>query len=892
MSNGDWWNHPSRMDGLNDELRTHLEMSIRDRMARGESREDAERNARRELGDVVTIREVTSDMWPHGWLRDVMQDLKYAVRSLMRVPGFAIACIVTLALGIGANTAIFSVINGVILRPLPYPAPHELIYVTSRFPTMGLDHFPVDAGEYLDFAERNRSFSAVGAYQVGAVNLGADDSPIRVVAANASASLFGALDVPAFRGRTFTDQETLPNQAAVVILSREEWESAFGGRPILGKQIQVDGVARTVVGIMPAGFDVHDQGVKVWLPLILDPAKRQQYRGAHNFQMIARLKDNVSLTQARRELETMLEQWNVADGGTAGAMCCGAGFVHTPNPTFHPLRYDGLQADTIGSIGRALWTLQAAVAFVLLIACANLANLLLMRAETRHKELAVRAALGAGRARLVRQFLAESAVLSFAGAVLGTVLAYVGLHALVNAAGSSIPRADGIAIDARVLGFTLLLALGTAVVFGLAPALQMTVGNLALTLREAGSRTTTIGARARLRSGLVILEMALAVMLVVGAGLLVRSFWNLMRVDAGFDRSHLTTFRVALPTKVYTDYTRRVAFYDNLMRELNAIPGVTAVSGMTGLPPQRSINANDTDFEGYVATPTGPAENIDYYQYAMPSYFSTMRIPIVAGRAFGPQDGPSSPPVAIINQTAAKRFYSGKSPIGRRIRPSGDTVWMTIVGVAKDVKQAGVDSKTGTELYLDYDQSPHVVQYAPANLNIVMRSDRDLAALAPGIRRTVSSLDAALPIAQLRSMDDVFETSVARPHVIAEMLGVFATVALVLAAVGTYGVLAYSITERSREIGIRIALGASARDVLRMVLRQGLALAVIGLALGLVGAALLGRLTGTLLFGVAPTDKMTYALVAVFMLAIAAAASLVPARRATRVDPLEALRSE
>jgi predicted permease len=892
MSTGDWWTHSSRMDGLNDELRAHLEMSIRDRMARGESREDAERNAWRELGNVVTIREVTSDMWPHGWLRDVMQDLKYAVRSLTRVPGFAIACVVTLALGIGANTAIFSVINGVILRPLPYPAPHQLIYVTSQFPTMGLDHFPLDAGEYFDFADRNRSFSAVGAYQVSAVNLGADESPMRVTAAGVTASLFDVLGVPPMRGRVFTNQETLPNQSPVVILSREEWESAFGRRSIIGTQIQVDGVARTVVGIMPAGFDVHDQGVKVWLPLPLDPAKRQQYRGGHNYQMIARLKDGVTMAQARSELKDLVKQWNVADGGTVGAKCCGAGFVHTPDPTFHPLRYDDLQADTIGSIGRALWTLQAAVAFVLLIACANLANLLLMRAETRHKELAVRAALGAGRARLVRQFLAESAVLSLAGAVLGTVLAYVGLHALVSAAGSSIPRADGIAIDARVLGFTLVLALGTAMVFGLAPALQMTVGNLAITLREAGSRTTTIGARARLRSGLVILEMALAVMLVVGAGLLVRSFWNLMRVDAGFDRSHLTTFRIALPTKVYTDYPRRVAFYENLARELKAIPGVTAVSAMTGLPPQRTINANDTDIEGYVQTPTGPAENIDYYQYALPTYFSTMRIPMVAGRAFGPQDGPMSPPVAIINQTTAKLFYPNRNPIGRRIRPSGDSVWMTIVGVAKDVKQAGVDSKTGTELYFDYDQSPVEVQYAPPNLNVVMRSTRDKTALAPSIRRAVASLDPSLPVAQLRSMDEVFETAVARPHVIAELLGVFATVALVLAAVGTYGVLAYSITERSREIGIRIALGASARDVLRMVLRQGIGLAVVGLTLGLIGAAALGRLTGTLLFGVAPTDKMTYTLVAVFMLAIAGAASFVPARRATRVDPLEALRSE
>jgi putative ABC transport system permease protein len=539
-----------------------------------------------------------------------------------------------------------------------------------------------------------------------------------------------------------------------------------------------------------------------------------------------------------------------------------------------------------------LWTLQAAVAFVLLIACANLANLLLMRAETRHKELAVRAALGAGRGRLVRQFLAESSVLSLAGAVLGTGLAYVGLRVLVRAASAGIPRAAGVTIDARVLVFTLGVALLTAVVFGLAPALQMTSGNLGLTLREAGSRTTAIGARARVRSGLVVVEMALAVMLVVGAGLLVRSFWNLLRVDAGFDRTHLTTFRIALPPRVYTDPMRRVAFYENLTNQLRAIPGVSAATAMTGLPPQRPINANDTDFEGYVPTADGPAPNVDYYQFAMPSYFSTMRIPIVQGRAFGPQDGPASPPVAIINETTARLFYPKQNPIGRRIRESGDTVWMTIVGVAKDVKQGGVDSKTGTELYLVYDQSPAVRQYAPANLNVVVRSDRDVAALAPSIRRVVSSLDASLPIAQMRSMDDVFTAALARPHVLAELLGTFATIALVLAAVGTYGVLAYSITQRAREIGIRIALGASARNVRRMVLRQGLGLAVVGLALGLLGAAVLGRLTGTLLFGVRPVDSLTYIGVSAFMLVVAGAASLVPALRATRMDPLDALRAD
>ncbi|HXT17960.1 MAG TPA: ABC transporter permease [Gemmatimonadaceae bacterium] len=892
MPNSFWRRRSIRESELTDELRTHMSMAIRDGIARGESPEDAERNARRDLGDTVTIREVTSDMWPRDWASEFAGDVRYAIRSLTRLPAFATACVVTLALGIGANTAIFSVINGVVLRPLPYPKPQQLVQITSQFPSMGLDHFPLDAAEFLEFQERNRSFQSVGAYVVSAVNLGGDATPMRVTAAIASSSMFDVLGVHPAMGRAFTNEETLPNQAPVVVLSHEVWQSAFGGRPIVGKQIQVDGMARTVVGIMPPGFDVHEQGVQVWAPLTLDPAQRKQYRGGHNFLLVGRLKDGVSLTQARGELTQMVKQWNVTDGGTVGAQCCGPGFVHTPDPKFHPIRFDDLQSDTIGGIGRALWTLQAAVAFVLLIACANLANLLLMRAETRHKELAVRAALGAGRGRLVRQFLAESFVLSITGAVLGTALAYVGLRTLVHAASAGIPRAAGVTIDARVLLFTLGLALLTAVVFGLAPALQMTAGNLGLTLRDAGSRTTAIGARARVRSGLVILEMALAVMLVVGAGLLVRSFWNLMRVDAGFDRTHLTTFRIALPPKVYTDPVRRVAFYDNLTRELRSVPGIAATTAMSGLPPQRSINANDTDIEGYVPAPNGPMANIDYYQYALPSYFTTMHIPVVAGRAFGPQDGPMTAPVAIINQTTARLFYGKQNPIGRRIRPGGDSVWMTIVGVAKDVKQGGVDSKTGTELYLDYEQSPTIRQYAPASLNVVVRSDRDVAALAPGIRKVVSSLDASLPIAQMRSMDEVFAASVARPQILAELLGTFAVIALVLAAVGTYGVLAYSITQRAREIGIRIALGASAQNVRRMVLRHGLGLAVVGLALGLLGAAALGRLTSTLLFGIAPVDTMTYVAVSAFMLCVAGAASFVPALRATRMDPLEALRAD
>jgi putative ABC transport system permease protein len=547
----------------------------------------------------------------------------------------------------------------------------------------------------------------------------------------------------------------------------------------------------------------------------------------------------------------------------------------------------------VGGIGRALWLLQAAVAFVLLIACANLANLLLMRAETRHKELAVRAALGAGRGRLIRQFLAESTVLSLGGAAVGTALAEIGLRVLVAHGGASIPRATSVAIDGRVLAFTLALAIGTGLVFGLVPVLHMSTGNLGLSLRAAGSRTTAVGGRNRVRRALVVTEMALAVMLVIGAGLLLRSFWNLMGVDAGFDRSHLTTFQVALPPRVYTDSMRRVRFFEDVTHRLAATPGVQNAAAMSGLPPLRPLNANDTMFEGYApADKNDPPNNVQYIQYATPGYFETMRIPIVKGRSFGPQDGPMSNPVLVINETIAKLYYQKLDPIGRRIKPNGDTLWFTVIGVAKDVKQGGLGTASGTELYIDYEQAPRTEGFATPAMNIVVRSTLDPKALAPSIRRIVHDLDGTLPVVGLRSMDEVFESAVSQQHFLAELLGVFAAVALLLSAVGTYGVLAYSITERTREIGIRMALGASGQSVLSMVLRQGMALTAVGVVVGLIGATVLTRLASTLLFGVKPVDPMTFVAVAAFMIVVAVAASLIPARRATRVDPLTALRAD
>jgi putative ABC transport system permease protein len=889
-----WRSHDRRTDDLNDEIRAHLEMATRDRIARGESPEEAARAARREFGDVTTVREVTGDMWSGQTLDRIMQDVRWALRSVVRAPGFAVVAILTLALGIGANTAIFSVVNGVLLEPLAFPNSHQLVFITSQFPTLGFDQFPVDAAEYLEFRERNHAFSDVGAYVTGAVNIGAaGQQPARVASGIATASLFHTLGVTPRLGRTFTPVEMLPNAAPVAVLTSELWQSTFAGEgDIVGRQIDVDGVKTTVVGVMPPGFDVHDQSVKIWLPLTLDPAQRQQYRGGHFLLLVGRLAPNVTLGRAKTELQTLLAQWPAQDGADPNAGPGAPGFVHTPTTTKHRLRYDDLQKDMVGSIGTALVVLQAAVALVLLIACANMANLLLMRAETRHKELAVRAALGAGRSRLMRQFIAESLVLSVAGAAAGLALAYWGVHALVAANAGSIPRAASVALDGRVLLFTLVLAIGTGLLFGLAPLLHLSTNSIGLTLRDAGSRTTAGAARNKVRRGLVVAEMAFAVMLVVGAGLLLRSFWNLMRVDSGFDRAKLTTFGVVLPAASYRDSTRRVAFFNNLTSQLAAVPGVQSVAAMSGLPPLRQVNANDTAIEGYVPTPNGPAQNVDYYQYVTSNYVSTMGIPVVEGRSFGPSDGPVSTPVVMINQTMAKVFYGRTSPVGRRIQPGGSKTWFTIVGVLKDVKQGGVDSRTGTELYFDYEQQPAAQGFAPRNMNVVIRSPLEPATLALTVRRTVNALDPTLPVVSYRSMDEVFSDSVSRPRFLAQLLGIFAVVALALAAIGTYGVLAYSVAARRRELGIRMALGSSQQGLLSLVLGQGMGLATLGLIAGLLGALAVTRLASSLLFGVKPADPLTFAGVAVFMLLVAFVACLVPARRATRVDPLVALRAE
>jgi predicted permease len=810
-------------------------------------------------------------------------DLRFAIRSLRQSPAFVLLTVLTLALGIGANAAMFSVVNGVVLRPLGYPAPESLVRITSQFAAMGFDTFWVSPPEFLELKERSRSYQDVGAYRAGAANLSGADRPHRVVSVSATADLFTTLGVPPLLGRTFTPEETRPNGPGVVVLSHRTWQTLFGGRAsIVGQTIEMDGIRQTVVGIMPPGFDVYDAGAEVFRPFQIDPADRTNNRGSHFLFLIGRLRAGTTLDSARAEMETLVQTWRQAIPQG-----------HVPASPNHRLLVNPLKEDLVGSTRTALLVLQGAVGFVLLIACANLANLLLARAESRHREFAIRIAMGAGRWRLTRQFLTEALLLSLLGGIVGLALAAAGVRGVLAAYPGSVPRAADVGTDPAVLLFTAAVALVTGILFGLAPVLHLAPGTVALAIKEGGQRTTG-GARNRTRRLLVVSEVALAVMLVIGAGLMLRSFWNLMQVDAGFRRDRLMTFGIQLPPAAYRTGDARVAFFRELTDQLRAMPGVQTVAALAGLPPKRDVIANDTDIEGYTAPPEGPFENVDYYQTVTTGSLEALGIPIVEGRSFERADETGAP-VVLVNQTMARTFWKGRSPVGLRLRRGfGDQrTWLTVVGVVRDIKQGGLDAKTGTELFVLHAQLPRLdTGNTTAEMNLVFRTTLPVASVAADVQRIVAGMDPSLPVIRLRTMDDVFSESTARPRSLAQLLGGFALLALLLAAVGTYGILSYLVTERRREIGIRMALGANRGSVLRMVMRQGMLLAASGVALGVTGAFGVTRVIATLLFGVRPTDPATIAAVVATIVTVALLACYLPARRATRVDPMLVLRDE
>jgi putative ABC transport system permease protein len=815
----------------------------------------------------------------------ILQDLRYAVRLLLRTPGFTLLAALTLALGIGANAAIFSVFDAILLRPLPYGDPGRLVFVYSQFPSMSFDRFWTSAPEFLELRQKSKGFlEEVGAYSTGAANI-TGEQPVRVRTARVSAGLFDVLQVRPVLGRAFTAKEDLPNTEPTLVLSHGLWQSAFGGeKSVIGRRVQVDGVDRTVVGVMPPGFDVGNEHVEAWVPLALDPASPGN-RAGHYLYLVGRLKPGVGVAQARSELAGLVTHWKDELPDT-----------HVPDPENHPLRMTALLDDLVGSVRPKMWLLMGAVGLVLLIACANVANLLLARAEARQKEIAVRTALGAARSRLVRQFLTESVLLSLVGGAFGLLLAVWGVKVLVATNPDAIPRAGEIGIDGRVLLFTLLISVLTGVLFGLAPALHSRASVLFAALKEGGQRSTAGASRQLLRRTLVVAEVALAATLVLVGGLLIRSFWLLLQVDPGFDPRGVLTFQIALPDARYPDDRQVIAFYQRLVDDLKTLPGVQSAAAAWGLPPKRDLLANDTEFEGLAEPPAGPPQNVDYWQGVTAEYLDTMKIPVVSGRGFLPTDGAGTPLVVLVNETTAKHFWPGQDPLGKRLRapapPDAPLPWLTVVGVVKDVKQGGLEAETGTEVYFLHSQMPETVDFTTDDMYLVIRTAGDPLALVGTVRERVRALDPSLPLAQVRSLERVLFESVAQPRFMTRMALLFALVALALAAVGTYGVLSYSVEQRTQEIGVRMALGAQARQVLGMVLGQGARLVAVGLVLGIVGALALRRILAGMLFGVAPTDPTIFASVIVVLSAVSLAACYLPARRATRISPMVALREE
>jgi predicted permease len=847
--------------------------------------------ALRDLAGLAQTRQAVREVRT-TWLDSVWYDTRHAVRSLRRSPVFTAVALLTLALGIGANTAIFSIVNGVLLRPLGYPHPAQLMYLDAG-------EFPVSVPEYLEFQQFNRSYADVGAFRIGEANLMAGDRALRVRSAIVDAHLLNALGVHAAQGRLFTSDDSLASAPAlpggsavtvpVALISYELWQSAFDARPIVGHSVDVDGRRLEVVGVMARGADLMDTHTELWLPLGFTDDERLA-RNNHNLYLIGRLKERVTGASAQAELNALIETWAARTGIRPGPG--DADHVFLPR-TNHILRMTPLAEHVLGRAGRSIWVLQAAVGLVLLIACANVANLLLARAETRRREFAVLAALGAGRGRLIRKAMTESTILSVVGGALGVLLARAGVETLVRAYPASLPRIGEVTVDSRVILVSLAVAVVCGLLFGLAPVMHTRSDATAETLKSSprGSTGTT---RQRVRGALVMAEIGLAVIVVVGAGLLLRTVHNLTAVDAGFDRSHLVTFSITLPRAGFTTLPR-VRAYQSLLEQLRAVPGVRAASAMTSLPLDRQFIGNQTEITSNTVM-SGPSILIDY-QRVMSGFFETTGIPILQGRGFESTDAASEGGVAVVNETLANTYWNGRNPIGQRLRPGGTNPWFTVIGVAKDVKQSGLDQAVGGEAYLLVDQlatdSPTTwVAISPTMMHMVVRTTLPLAMLAPTIARVVRDVDPAVPVARLREMDEVFTESIRRPRLLAQLVGAFGVLALLLAAIGTYGVLSYLVTERRREIGIRMALGATRSRVLAQVMKHGLLLIAIGVAAGLAGALGLNRLITSLLFGVQPTDSSTLADVILTISLVAVVACWLPAWRASRVDPNVVLRED
>ncbi|MGA8144332.1 MAG: ABC transporter permease [Candidatus Acidiferrales bacterium] len=814
-------------------------------------------------------------------MQSLLQDIRFGVRMLTKNLGFTIIAVLTLALGIGANTAIFSVVNAELLRPLPFHDPGRLVRVGVTNSRTGWRFGTADYPDFDDWRSQNKVFEKIAAYHDSNFTLTGVASPAHLEGEVASADLFALLGATPELGRTFLPNEDEANHN-VVILNHQLWKQQFGGdREIVGRTITLNNRGYTVVGVMPAEFEfpIQRKPVSVWTTFSVDqvsddntPPETKQ-RGAHFFSVIARLKPGVSITQAQAAMDVI----------TAGLA------KEYPDTN----KYSGVQLESekekiTGAIRPALIMLMAAVGLVLLIACVNVANLLLARATTRGREIAIRAALGAGRTRVVRQLLTESLLLAGLAGVFGVMIAAWGSAFLVRLSPQDLPRAAEIHTDSWVLAFTVGISLLTGLVFGLAPAIQVTRSNLVDALKE-GSLSTTAGShRHHLRSWLVIVEMALALVLLVSAGLLVRSLVRLQNVNPGFDPHNVLAADLDLPDRKYTN-ARQDQFARELMPKLAALPGVQSVAGVFPLPMTGSEMRTSVEIEG---RPVAKSDEVHSTIFSItPDYFRTMKIALLQGRDFTTQDGPDSNPVVIVNESLARQFFPGENPIGKHIRP-GISVdekpsrMREIVGVVADVKFKDLTSEWLPTSYLPQAQIPI------GSITIVARASGDPSSLALPLAEAVHSIDPDLPAYNVKTVEDYLDGTIAIPRFNTLLLGIFAGLALVLTAIGLYGVISYSVAQRTHEIGIRMALGAQPRDMLRLVVGQGSRLALYGIGLGLITALVFTHFLSSLLFGVTATDPISFATVVVVLFAVVVLACYVPARRAMRVDPMVALRYE
>ena len=853
---------------LDEELRFHLDRLIEQNIKNGMSPEDARHAALKTFSRVDQSKEECRDARGVGLVENIIRDVSYSLRILIKNYAFTVVVIATLALGIGANTAIFSFANGILLRPLPYPQSERLVFLDETALKRGIDSMAVSYPNFLDWREQNKVFEDIGVYfGANRFALSGAGEPVEVRGSYISHGLFEILRVSPQLGRTFTADEDRPDEDAVVILGDSLWRKNFGGDPnIIGRKIMISNRPRTVVGVMPPGFK-FPQVSDMWVPVAL--TTKTFTRTDHGLNSIARLKDGVSLSEAQAEMNNIaarIEQQNPITNEGLG------------------VSVTSLHDTLTGDYRKALLILLGVVGCVLLVACVNVANLMLARATARQKEFALRAALGASRWRITRQLMVESLLLAFVGGVVGFILSIWALRLLLTAIPIQLPFWMNFGIDLRVLGFTAGITLLTGLIFGAAPALQTSRVDLNDTLKEGGRGSG--GVRSRARSLLVVSEIALSLVVLVGAGLMIQSFLRLKRVNIGLNAHNVLTASISLPRTKYKE-DQRATFFKQLLERVRSLPGVEAASATATVPLSGDGWGRSLTVEGFPVLPVGQAPMIQH-TVVTPGYFRTMGIPLLSGRDFNDADAKDSPNVTIIDERLAREYWPNESPIGKRIRfgpPEDNEPWHTIVGVVGAVRHQRMQEDTRKSVYLPHQKIP------VGGLALMARTSSNPEDLAGAIRREVAQLDPDLPVS-VSTMDEVVAESIWQPRLYATLFGAFAGGALLLALIGIYGVMAFLVQTRTHEIGVRMALGATTRDVFKLIVGRGMKLTAVGVLIGVAGAIALTRLMHSLLFNTSATDPVTFIVISLLLCSAAFLACYLPARRAAKVDPLVALRYE